>query len=131
MDIKDFKVGQTVYVRLTGNASRGKSGDALIEEWIIVSVGRKLIKAKKKGWSDYLAFTFEKRGNGYNDRFVEKTNTCVDYVLYANRKEIEYELERKRLLFSISEYFRGFGEKNISLENLRKIAELINLDNKK
>ena len=61
MDIKDFKVGQNVFVRLTGNASRGKKGDELIEEWEIISVGRKLIKAKRKGWSDTNAVTFEKK----------------------------------------------------------------------
>ena len=37
MDIKDFKVGQNAFVRLTGNASRGKKGDELIEEWEVIS----------------------------------------------------------------------------------------------
>lgn len=32
MNIKDFKVGQTVYVELTGNASRGKTPEQCIEE---------------------------------------------------------------------------------------------------
>lgn len=125
MDIKDFKVGQTVYVRLVGNASRGKSEDALIEEWEIVSIGRKLIKAKRKGWEDYSAYTFEKRECGWNDRFVEKTDVCVNYVMFYDRKDIDDEIEREKLLASVSEYFRGYGEKKISLENLRKIAELI------
>ena len=61
MDIKDFKVGQNAFVRLTGNAGKGKSGDELIEEWEVISVGRKLIKAKRMGWSDVCAITFEKR----------------------------------------------------------------------
>lgn len=125
MDIKDFKVGQIVFIRLVGNASRGKSGDALIEEWEIVSVGRKLIKAKRKGLGDWAVVTFEKGNYGWNDRFIEKTDCCVDYVMFANRKEIEDEFERERLLAFVSEYFRGYGEKKISLENLRKIAELI------
>lgn len=125
MDVKDFNVGQTVYIELTGNASRGKSGNSLIEEWEIVSVGRKLIKAKRKGWKDYFAETFEKRENGYNGRFVQKTDCSVNYVLYADRREIEEEFERKELLGTISEYFRGFGDKKISLESLRKIAGLI------
>lgn len=61
MDIKNFIVGQTVYIRLVGNASRGKSEDSLIEEWEIIYIGRKLIKAKRKGWPDYSAVTFEKK----------------------------------------------------------------------
>lgn len=125
MDIKDFKVGQTVYIRLVGDASRGKSGDALIQEWEIISIGRKLIKAKRKGLSDYFAYNFEKRERGWNDRFVEKTDTCVNYIMFADRKDIDDEMEREKLLASVSEYFRGYGEKKISLENLRKIAELI------
>ena len=95
MDIKDFKVGQTVYIRLVGNASRGKSGDALIEEWELVSIGRKLIKAKRKGMANCFAYTFEKRECGWNDRFVEKTDTCVNYVMFADRKDIDDEIERE------------------------------------
>lgn len=45
MNIKDFKVGQTVYVQLTGNAAKRSS--ECIEEWEITSVGRKYIKAGK------------------------------------------------------------------------------------
>lgn len=48
MGIKDFKVGQTVYVELTGNASRGKTAEHCIEEWEITSVGRKYIRAGRK-----------------------------------------------------------------------------------
>lgn len=48
MGIKDFKVGQTVYVELTGNASRGKTAEQCIEEWEITSVGRKYIRAGRK-----------------------------------------------------------------------------------
>lgn len=126
MYIKDYKVGQTVFIQLTGNVSRGKNDNDLIEEWEIVSVGRKLIKAKRKGTMDCLATTFEKRESGWNDNFVEKTDYCVNYIMFANRKELEDELERKRLMDTVSSFFRGYGEKKISLENLRKIAELIN-----
>ena len=97
----------------------------MIEEWEIVSVGRKLLKAKRKGWLDYSAIAFEKRELGYGDKFVEKTNLCINFVLFASLKELEEEIERKDLLDSISEYFRGYGAKNISLDSLRKIAELI------
>ena len=40
MNIKDFKVGQTVWVELTGDTSRGKTAEQCIEEWEITSVGR-------------------------------------------------------------------------------------------
>lgn len=73
MNIKDFKVGQTVYVELTGNASRGKTPEQCIEEWEIASVGRKYIKAGKR--SDgriWVEITFEYREN--YGRFEEKTD---------------------------------------------------------
>ena len=78
MEIKDFKKGQTVYIRLTGNKSRYKSGEELIEEWEIVSVGTKLIKAKKKGWSDSVARTFEKRS-------AEKAGTNAHEILIIHQ----------------------------------------------
>ena len=124
MDIKDFEAGQLAYVRLTGNASRGRSGNELIEEWEIVSVGRKLIKAKRKGFSDIHAVTFEQKGGGYNGRFVEKTDSCVNYVIYANKKELDDEIESEELLNFITAYLQGF-RRNISLESLRTIAALI------
>ena len=125
MNIKDVKVGQSVYIELTGNACRGKSGAELIEEWEVVSVGRKLIKAKRKGWNDISAITFERREFGFGDHFVEKTDYSVDYIMYANRKDLEDELERRDLLMFVRNYFGGYGEKNISVGALRKIANLI------
>lgn len=126
MNIKDYKVGQNVYIRLTGNAGRGKTGEDLIEEWEVLSVGRKLIKAKRKGWRDYSAISFEQKESGYNGQFVEKTNTCVNYIMYESREAIENDLERESLLRKVSNYFNSYGEKKISLESLRIIAELIN-----
>lgn len=126
MDIKDYKVGQTVYIKLTGNARRGKSDDALIEEWEIIYIGRKLIKAKRKGMSDAFAETFEKRNYGcYSELFVQRTDRCVDYIMYADRKEIAEEIEKKELISFISNYFHGYGDKNISIDSLRKIRDLI------
>lgn len=72
MNIKDFKVGQTVYVELTGNASRGKTPEQFIEEWEVTSVGRKYIKACKKE-SGIFRFETTFEFQDYNERFVEKS----------------------------------------------------------
>lgn len=124
MNIKDFKVGQTVHVELTRNASRGKTAEECIEEWEITSVGRKYIKAGKRSdgriWGE---ITFE-----FNDcygRFVEKTNCCVDYVLYATRQEIEEKHEKSRLFREIEKRFRYGSQKDISLEQLREIHGIL------
>lgn len=124
MDLKDFKVGQTVWVQLTGNEARGKHGDELIEEWEVVTVGKKYIHAKKKGY--FYPTVFEKREYGYYEKFVQKTEGCVNYILYASKTELEEELEHSRLFDEISQAFRGFGVKhNFSLEQLRKIKAII------
>lgn len=126
MDIKDFKVGQVVYIKLVGNASRDKSGEELIQEWEIVSVGRKLIKAKRKDWSDMNAITFEKSGGGYDDRFIEKTDCCVNYVMYFSKKEIEDEIEKNELLMSTISFFQNINKREkLSLDSLRQITEII------
>ena len=124
MDLKDFKVGQTVWVQLAGNEARGKHGDELIEEWEVVTVGKKYIHARKKGRS--FPTVFEKREFGYSVKFVQKTDGCVNYILYASKTELEEELEHSRLFDEILQAFRGFGVKhNFSLEQLRKIKAII------
>lgn len=125
MNIKDFKVGQTVYVELTGDASRGKEPEQCIEEWEITSVGRKYIKAGKRH-EEYGIFretTFEYRDN-YN-KFFQKTNCCVDYILYLTRQEIEEKHEKSRLFREIEERFRYGSQRDISLEQLRAIDNIL------
>lgn len=125
MNIKDFKVGQTVYVELTGNASREKTAEQCIEEWEITSVGRKYIKACKKE-SDVFRFetTFEYREN--YGRFVEKTDYCVDYILYPTREELERKFEKSKLLNEVELFFRDWGKpKRLSIEQLKRIKEIL------
>lgn len=124
MSIKDFKVGQTVYVELTGNASRGKTPEQCIEEWEVSSVGRKYIKAfKKQNGIFRFETTFE-----YNDcdgRFEEKTDYCINYVLYLTRREIEEKQEKSRLFQEIEQRFGYGSQRDISLEQLRAIRGIL------
>lgn len=126
MNIKDFKVGQTVYVELTGNASRGKTAEQCIEEWEIASVGRKYIEVGRKDedgkvWGKRL---FEYR-ESYG-KFVEKTKYSPNYFIYLTRQEIEDEHEKSRLYRAISEVFRGYGaDRKLTLEQLRKIKGIL------
>ena len=124
MDLKDFKVGQTVWIRLTGNAIRGKRGDELIEEWVIDKIGRKYITASKKtGYPRRIVF--EKRGYGYEDRFVEKTDYCVDYIMYETEKEIRDEMEKDEIYRDIRLFFDSFNKSKLTLEQLRSIKKII------
>lgn len=124
MNIKDFIVGQTVYIELTGGTSRGKTPEQCIEEWEITSVGRKYIKAGKR--SDGIIWreaTFEYRDN-YKS-FVEKTDYCINYVIYTTRQEIEEKQEKSRLFREIEQRFRYGSQRDISLEQLRAIHEIL------
>ena len=124
MNLKDFKVGQTVWIRLTGNAVRGKHGDELAEEWVIDKIGRKYITASKKtGYPK--GIIFEKKGYGYEDRFVEKTNYCVDYIMYETEQEIRDEMEKYKIYRDVQLFFDRFNKNKLTLEQLRSIKKII------
>ena len=125
MNIKDFKVGQTVYVELAGNASRGKTAEQCIEEWEITYVGRKNIEAGKRHEKNGIV---RKRLFKYKEnygRFVQKTDCCVDYILYTERQEIEEKQEKSRLFQEIEQRFRYGSQRDISLEQLRAIHGIL------
>lgn len=124
MNIKDFKVGQTVWVELVGDARRGKTDEQCIEEWEIASVGRKYIKAAKKYNSSSIhetTFEFDE----CRERFSQKTRFSADYILYMTRQEIEEKREKNRLFREIEERFRYGSRKDISLEQLREIGDIL------
>lgn len=130
MSIKDFKVGQTVYVELTGNASRGKAPEQCIEEWEVTSVGRKYINAVKKNPDSLLCKLVFEWSEAYG-RFVEKTRCSVNYILYPARQEIEEKHEKIRLFLEIERRFGYGSQRDISLEQLRAIHGILEGGNEK
>lgn len=120
MEIKDLKVGDTVYCRLTGNASRGKKEEELIQEWEIRRIGRKYVTAGKKGFPNSCDIQFE-----INDDYKQKTDYCVDYVLYVDKQEIFNEFELNSLCNWFRKEFNSYGKLNYSLEKLRKAKEIL------
>lgn len=128
MEVKDFKVGQTVFVELTGNAKNYKKEYELIEEWEVTKVGRKYIQAKKKecGWP----VTFEKIEYGYDaGEFVEKTDYEYNYILYTTKTKIEEKREYQKLYEQISRRFEAsIWASDLSLEQLRKINSIISAE---
>ena len=121
MKIKDFKEGQKVWVKLTGNAVRGKSIDKRIEEWVVVSVGRKYVTAGN-GWRKCKFETCD----GDRNCLKQVTNYCVDYLLYLSKEIIEEEIEKTKLFTEIYKAFRDFGsERKFTLKQLREISKII------
>ena len=92
MKKEDFKVGQTVWIYLIGDAARGKNTDEeRIEEWEVVSIGRKYLQAKKKNWN-YGSVKFDITNN-----FRHCTNYSPDYKLYLTKEELLKELWRRKV----------------------------------
>lgn len=124
MNIKDFKVGQTVYVELVGKASKGKTPDQCIEEWKVISVGEKYIRAGKKNRNSLLFIVLFEWSCLY-ERFVEKTNFGANYILYLTRQELEEKQEKSILFREIENRFRYGSQRDISLEQLRAIHGIL------
>lgn len=122
-EIKDFRVGQKVFVRITGNAARGKDKDKLIEEWVVSKVGKKYVYAKPSKDSRW-EVCFEKSES--NMAMQQKTEYCVDYILYASKQEIEDEQEQFKLWKKISSIFGYLSvDYSISLDKLRRINAIL------
>lgn len=86
MKKEDFHKGQKVWVYLIGDAARGKESiEERIQEWKVVSVGRKYITARPKG----------RTGAYFNEKFeIENdfqhvyTYGSANYILYLSKEDI-------------------------------------------
>ena len=124
-NLKDFSKGQTVWVELTGNARRHiNKKEELIEEWEVISVGRKYVTAMRKNGND-IGVKFQETDGNYGG-LIEKSEYCVDYVLYPSKEAISDKLEKEDLVDWIKGKFSGYGNKSVySLEQLRKVKEIL------
>lgn len=113
MKKEDFYKGQTVWVYLTGNAARGrKTTEERIQEWEVVTVGRKYITARPKsvyGWEQ--KFDIENNFRHVYDRGTE------DYVLYLTKEEIYEQIERNKCREYIENFCRW------ERRNLQKLSD--------
>lgn len=107
MDIKDFKIGQTVYLRPVGNALRGTDG--AIREGIVETVGKKYLTLK-----EYHRMKF-----GYydSDKIRDVSNYSANFILYTSLQEIEDEKLNAELSRKVQNY-------RFTFEELKKIDEL-------
>lgn len=120
MNIKDFKVGDTAWVGLTGNAAREKKdNDELIEAQTIIKVGRKYITAKPHIGPKRQFFK-----SNTHEGFIEKTNYIVNYVLYKDKQDILDIFETN----DITKYLRQlfvYGRIDLPLDKLRRIKQIV------
>ena len=119
--ISDFKVGQTAYIELTGNAIRGIkcNSEEAIRECIIESVGRKYVTA--------YGSKFEEHNFSYGG-LKEHTDMCVNYVLYPCKQDILDKFEKENIIDECKNVFGGLIKckaDSFSLEKLRAIKKII------
>ena len=118
LDIKlsDFKVGEKCYVEFTGNASRYKP-NGYYEEWIVSNVSSKYVTSNNR--------KFEEHDNSY-DGLKQKTNFCVDYVIYPNKQMLMDKFETEATYDYIKSKFSGFKRnEKLTLDKIRRIKSII------
>ena len=97
MEKNDFHKGQTVWIYLVGNAARyTKTLEERIQEWKVVSVGRKYITCRDKNCS----WREAKFDIDDDFRHVYKYGTA-DYILYLSKEDILNEIYKNTLISNI------------------------------
>lgn len=125
MDLKDFKINQSVWIKLTGNAKRfKKEEESLVQEWKITQIGRKYIYAKKD--ENSLEVAFYKSNSVLDDVWIEKTEYSIDYILYATYQDYLDTEEAERISSELYNFFQHNGLRELSLYQLREIQKIIN-----
>ncbi len=117
MNIKDFKVGQKVYVKKMGNAASHVNSENLISEETVSKVGNKYI---------YLdGFERSKFGYHFRSELVDISDYSPQYQIYRSKQEIEDEITITNLSEEIRVIFQGYGAcKNYTIDQLRRIIAI-------
>lgn len=112
MKRSELSVGQTVYIKPTGNAVRYGTG---IIETKVSKIGTKYIETEKFGDRHKFNISDGKekhRGYGYG----------YDYILYLTKQEINDMNEREKLLRNLHYDWYSF---DLTLDQLRMIKAII------
>ncbi len=109
---KDYTVGQEVALRYYGNAARGnKDNDYRITE--ITKVGNKII------YCGDIKISMETG--------MEKSNYTPNYIFYDSEQHLIETLECERLLKMIRNKIGQWGDSELSLYEIREIANILGL----
>jgi hypothetical protein len=112
-----MNVGDKVFLKAVGNNARGRK-EVLIEEYQIVKIGRKYFEVSKENSSWTIKF--------HIDGKRQVTDYTPDWSLYFSKQEILDEQEVSKLTGSIKKVFDTYGKVNLTLDQLRRINEIIN-----
>ena len=121
-----LKVGQKVFVMKVGNAARSykNNPERLIEEDEISKVGNKYFYLK--GFEGY-----GRKTQFCKENFINVSQCSADYRIYLSMQEIEDEREYGIKLDSIIKKIGQYGSTNFSLEQIRKIHDILFTEDRK
>ena len=125
MTLKSVEVGDTVYMRPTGNARFWHSKEKLVRG-IVTKIGRKY-------------FMVDRGIDGIRNQCVERFTIdgaeCVNddnygYILYSSEEEFARDTERDQMFSEIRKYFgQSFRKKDPSYDAISKIYQIMKGEN--
>jgi len=113
-----IKVGSTVYLKPINNAARYGRKDIL--EKVVLKKGRKYFYVGNTGETEtrrMFKFSLED--------MREVTEYSPDWELYLSKQEIIDKEEKKKLMFDIRSVFDRWSTADLTLDQLRRVHEII------
>lgn len=113
-----MRVGDTVYLVPINDMARHRKGGILdnITEATIKKIGRKYFYLDGYQYDSY-KFDFKS--------MVNVTNYCASWQVYLSMDDIKNEVEYNELLKETRDVFTPYGRINVTLNQLRKIKEIL------
>lgn len=113
-----MQIRDKVYLKPINNAARNENKG--IREYEIKKIGKKYFEVWD-GSNDYTINKF------YIEGLIEVTKYSPDWRIYFSKQEILDEYEFENIARNIREVFGSYGKINLTLEQLRKIKEIIDI----
>ena len=124
MNIKNFKVGDTVYI--LDYHYKEDISNATIEEAVVTGVGRKYVSVKL---SEYLHFNTDyKFHNELNKVYYLTSNDTRKNKLFRSMQDL-YDWRESEDLYRDVRSFFGSVNNNLTLDQLRRIKNIVDESN--
>ncbi len=122
--IKDFKIGDSVYVEVIGNAARGLPDDieTHIKPAVVTKIGKKYVSVKI---GDRTIIQFKETCGNYGGGLVHHAKGCSDYILFKTKQDVYDRNEAKSILNELYNVFGRFCGYTIPIDKLREIQVII------
>lgn len=119
MTIKDFRVGQTVYVL---SRIKGKTTHHFIKRYTVLSVGRKYVKAAPEGVGHPDEFFLD----GENDNYLTENITWREPgKLFLTETAANDDIEKDMLCSWLRNATQGYKIDDYTLEQLRAVRKIL------